>query len=100
MFFGVYRGVVVDSDTVLMRIKAQVPMVLGQEISEWASPCVPPGWSRNLVQNHGVVSDSHGDSETVPPHVLVYTIPQRGSTVWIMFEGGDAAHPVWMGGLS
>lgn len=31
------------------------------------------------------------------PHRL---IPAKGSTVWVMFEGGDPEYPVWMGVLS
>src|SRR5258708_3195178 len=40
-FFGKYRGIVVDVDAATMRIKANVPAVLGQQPSGWARPCVP-----------------------------------------------------------
>lgn len=71
-FFGPYRGVVVDNDDPmgLMRLKVQVPAVPGERDSGWALPCVAPGESR---------------------------VPDIGAPVWIEFEGGDPAHPVWIG---
>lgn len=43
MFYGVYRGVCVDNADPLEknRIKLKVPQILGQEISDWAWPCLP-----------------------------------------------------------
>jgi len=70
-FFGIYRGIVsenIDPES-LMRLRVQVPAVLGtQEI--WALPCITPGTS---------------------------VIPPIGQGVWVMFENGDPARPVWMG---
>ena len=42
-FFGIYRGICMDiSDPIEKnRIRVQVPQVLGQELSDWAWPCLP-----------------------------------------------------------
>ena len=70
-FCGIYRGLVMDNTDPesLMRLRVQVPAVLGtQEV--WALPCIPIGTS---------------------------VIPAIGKGVWIMLEGCDPDHPVWMG---
>jgi hypothetical protein len=43
MFYGLYRGVCVDNADPLEknRIKVKVPQILGQEVSDWAWPCLP-----------------------------------------------------------
>jgi hypothetical protein len=43
MFYGLYRGICVDNVDPLEknRIKVKIPQVLGQEISDWAWPCLP-----------------------------------------------------------
>ena len=71
-YAGVYRAVVVDDNDPerLRRLKVQVPSVYGNGDSSWASACVPAGSRRQ---------------------------PKVGSGVWVMFEGGDPARPVWMG---
>lgn len=97
-FFGIYSGICVAVDLSTFRIRALVPQVLGSTAyTEWAYACMPPGWAQNLIQNHPSVTDSHGDSETIPAHVLKFHTPQEGDPVWIMFEGGDTSIPVWMG---
>lgn len=69
---GIHRAVVVDDcdPEQLRRLKVQVPGVYGDGESSWASACVPAGSRRQ---------------------------PKVGSGVWVMFEGGDPARPVWMG---
>jgi len=69
---GIYRAVVThDNDPLqLRRLKVQVPEVYGDGDSLWASACVPAGSRRQ---------------------------PKVGNGVWVMFEGGDPARPVWMG---
>ncbi len=69
--YGVYRGIVVSNSDplLLMRVQVQVAAVLGDDVV-WALPCVPVGSS---------------------------SLPDPGTLVWIMFEGGDAQSPVWMG---
>jgi len=77
-FYGKYRGVVTDNQDPenLGRIKANVPEVLTDVESPWAWPCTPyPG-------------DGVG----------MYTVPAAGAGVWIEFEAGDPARPIWTGG--
>src|SRR4030065_133093 len=75
-FFGKYRGEVVDNDdpTLRGRIKVLVPAVLGT-LEAWAMPCVP-----YAGQGSGL-----------------YTLPKPGTQVWVEFEGGDPAYPIWSG---
>lgn len=76
-YFGKYRGTVADiSDPEkLLRIKANVPAVFGEDQSPWAMPCVPYAG---------------------PQHGLVL-LPEKGDGVWIEFEGGDLSRPIWSG---
>ncbi len=77
-FWGKYRGIVndVNDPQGLGRIRAQVPEVLDTEISPWALPCTPyPG-----------------------PDQGWFAIPPVGAAVWIEFEAGDPARPIWVGG--
>jgi uncharacterized protein involved in type VI secretion and phage assembly len=74
---GKHRGVVVaiDDPLSLGRIRVSVPAVLGAETTDWALPAFPfagPG--------HGLV-----------------LLPEPGDNVWIEFENGDAASPIWTG---
>jgi hypothetical protein len=68
-FFGIYRGIVVDTKDPLdrNRIRLEVPQVLLSETTGWA-------WA--LLQ----------DSVT----------PSVGQGVWVQFEGGDPSFPVWI----
>lgn len=72
-FFGVYRGKVVSTSDPLNkgRLKLLVPQVLNQEATSWV-------WPRE-----------DASTKTHPPAI--------GQGVWVMFEGGDPSHPVWMG---
>jgi hypothetical protein len=76
-YFGKYRGIVrdVNDPESLGRIVAQVPSVLGDEDSPWALPAVPFAGA-----SHGLV-----------------LLPQPGDGVWIEFEAGNAARPIWTG---
>jgi uncharacterized protein involved in type VI secretion and phage assembly len=76
-YYGKYRGVVTDNEDPnnVGRIKAQVPSLLGEEETGWAMPCVPYA----------------GDG------VGMYMIPEAGTGVWIEFEAGDLALPIWSG---
>jgi hypothetical protein len=73
-FYGLYRGVVTDDADPLgvMRVRVSLPSVLGATTSPWAMPCLPPG---------------------------VIGVPSAGSGVWVQFEEGDLARPVWMGAV-
>lgn len=74
---GKFRGVVSDTADPLGigRIRALVPSVLGEAETVWALPCLPPGATAAALLR--------------PPAI--------GATVWIEFEGGDLAQPIWVG---
>jgi uncharacterized protein involved in type VI secretion and phage assembly len=74
-FYGKYRGVVTQVDGDTMRVKAKVPAVLGSQETGWAMPCVP----------------------YAGPQVGVAFLPEKGSGVWIEFEGGMVSFPIWTG---
>jgi hypothetical protein len=72
-FYGIYRGVVTNSNdpTNQKRLKVNVPQVLGTEETGWAWPFRPAG--------------------------VRIEAPVVGQGVWVAFEGGDASFPVWLG---
>jgi hypothetical protein len=74
--FGKYRGEVTDNQDPLGqgRIQVRVPAILGERLL-WAMPCVP----------------------YAGPDVGFLALPPVGGKVWIEFEQGDRAHPVWAG---
>jgi uncharacterized protein involved in type VI secretion and phage assembly len=76
-YFGKYRGIVqdVDDPDTLGRVVAKVPEVYGAEDSPWAMPAVPFAGA-----NHGLV-----------------LLPEVNDGVWIEFEAGDLARPIWTG---
>lgn len=71
-FPAIYRATVLSAQDPdgRGRIQVLVPAIAGQG-SGWAACCVPPG---------------------VTP-----TPPKVGDTVFVMFENGDPAYPVWLG---
>jgi hypothetical protein len=85
-FFGIYRGVVTDTKDPLQkgRIRATVPQVLGSEHTGWAWQVKPLG---------GTVT-AHKPTETLK---VIPASVTAGAGVFLMFEGGDPAHPVWLG---
>jgi len=72
-FAGVYRALVIDSRDPerRLRLKVRVPEVV-PGVDQWAMPCTPGGTT---------------------------VLPSVGDTVWVMFEGGQADYPVWLGVL-
>lgn len=74
-YYGKYRGTVTDIDASTLRIKAKVPSVLKDQETGWCMPCVPYA----------------GDN------VGFAFLPEKGSGVWIEFEGGDVSYPIWTG---
>ncbi len=76
-FYGKYRGVVSDINDPddMGRIRVKVPEILDDVESPWALPCAPYS----------------GDG------VGIYTVPPVGTGVWIEFEAGDPARPIWTG---
>jgi uncharacterized protein involved in type VI secretion and phage assembly len=78
-YYGKYRGIVTDNQDPddLGRLKAQVPRLLGSTVETgWALPCLP----------YGGLADQG-----------MYFVPDQGATVWMEFEGGDLAYPIWTG---
>jgi uncharacterized protein involved in type VI secretion and phage assembly len=72
---GLYAGTVSSNrdDTKAGRIQVTVPSVFdgdGADAAVWARPCLP--WGH-------------------------FFVPEVGAKVWVAFEGGDAAAPVWLG---
>lgn len=76
-YFGKYRGLVKDNrdPTNRGRIKVRLTSTLADDLT-WAMPCFP--FTGN---NMGV-----------------FMIPEVDTGVWVEFEGGDLANPIWTGG--
>ena len=75
--YGKYRGLVTDiaDPENLCRVRAEVPAVYGEQESPWALPALPyAGQSQGFVM-----------------------LPEVGTGVWIEFEAGDIARPIWSG---
>jgi len=70
---GLYRGQVVSSKDPLdrRRLKVKVPAITGESPSAWAWP----------LETSSIKTDS----------------PAVGQGVWVMFENGDPAYPIWVG---
>jgi hypothetical protein len=111
-FYGIYKGVVMDTADPInkRRIRVQVPQVLGQEISGWATPCLPvgelsthsthPTHSATITTGSGgTQSHTHSVSINLPhsAHTAHAVVPAVNQGVWVMFEAGDPDYPVWMG---
>lgn len=119
-WYGVYRGICVsDADPEsALRIKVKVPLVTGEQISGWAMPCVPPGWSLALVHTHhghsnhsftdmnngefasGNVAVSLSHDHNHDAHTLIQKTPLPTQGVWVMYEAGDVDYPIWIGGFA
>lgn len=77
-FFGKYRGKVTGTKDPknLGRIQVEVPAVFGQGKNSWAMPCVPYAGK----------------------DIGFFTVPPKGSNVWVEFEEGDPDKEViWSG---
>lgn len=70
---GLYRATVINTADPMQRLRLQVSMPELGTVHPWALACIS-------VQ---------------PP-----TMPAVGTLVWIMFEGGNADKPVWLGMLA
>ena len=76
-YYGKYRGIVDNNEDPekMGRIKVRVPDVFHDQVTSWALPCSP--YSGN------------GSGQ--------FTVPAIGAGVWIEFEAGDPAKPIWTG---
>lgn len=77
-FFGKYRGKVTGTKDPknLGRIQVEVPAVFGRGTKSWAMPCVPYAGK----------------------DIGLFTVPPKGSNVWVEFEEGDPEKEViWSG---
>ncbi len=78
-FYGKYRAFVVDNADPENRgrLRLRIPSVLGNDVvSGWALPCLP----------YGGAADQG-----------FFFIPEADACVWVEFEMGDLAYPVWVG---
>lgn len=77
-YYGKYRGLVVDNEDPekRARLRLRVPSVLGEEETAWALPCLPFGGAAD----HGL-----------------FTVPEKDAQVWVEFEEGELAQPIWTG---
>ncbi len=75
-FFGVYRGYVhaINDPLSKNRIKMRVPQLFAESPTDWAWPIEQP-----VVDN---------------------ALPRVGQGVWVLFEGGNPAFPLWLGTFS
>lgn len=77
-YYGKYRGFVVENKDPEKRgrLRLLVPSVLGTEETAWALPCLPFGGAAG----HGL-----------------FTVPENDAQVWVEFEEGELAQPIWTG---
>jgi uncharacterized protein involved in type VI secretion and phage assembly len=77
-YYGKFRGFVADNQDPEKRgrLKLRVPSVLGDTETGWALPCFPFGG----LAGHGL-----------------FLVPENDAQVWVEFEEGDLAHPIWTG---
>jgi hypothetical protein len=78
LYYGIYRGTVTNNVDPLQlgRMAVDVPGVSGQSEMSWAVPCAPFGGKSGIGG---------------------FALPPIGANVWVMFEGGSPADPIWMG---
>lgn len=75
-FYGKYRGLVVNNVDPLGQGRIQVQVLAVSDTSTWALPCLPAGGLSGQFE---------------PPPV--------GAGVWVEFEAGDPANPIWAGNM-
>jgi len=77
-YYGKYRGFVSDNHDPehRARLRLTVPSLLGEEVTGWALPCMPYGGLKDQGQ---------------------FTVPEIGAQLWVEFEEGELAHPIWTG---
>lgn len=78
-YYGTYKGIVVSNEDpdFLGRLQLKVPPLFGdQELEKWS-------WSVGMFSG---------------AQTGFVALPKPGDTVWVQFENGDPAHPIWMYG--
>jgi hypothetical protein len=87
-YYGLYTALVVDNldPEKRGRVRLQIPALNQVEPADvppnwWALPCMPGLASGTAGQMHGL-----------------FTPPEAGDCVWVMFEGGNPCVPVYLGG--
>lgn len=77
-YYGKYRGFVADNADPERRgrLRLTVPSLLGDQVTDWALPCLPYG---------GLAEQG------------LFTIPEAEAQVWVEFEEGELSRPIWTG---
>jgi hypothetical protein len=104
-FYGIYQGICADVEDPEndSRIKLQVPQVMGQEITEWARPCLPVNSNSNhpdhlehtaaqvaaLLVNHSL-SVTTGTGPSYPSGTHTHTVT---ATLTHSGNSGALTHP-------
>jgi uncharacterized protein involved in type VI secretion and phage assembly len=75
--FGKYAGIVVNVDDPDKRgrLKVRVPDLMRSVEESWAMPCIPYAGTK----------------------AAFFSVPPVGAGVWVEFEAGDDARPIWSG---
>ena len=78
-YYGKYRGTVKNNIDITNRgrLLVNVPAVMGTTAATWAMPCFP--YAGQLAGT--------------------FIIPPINAAVWVEFEGGNPASPIWVGGF-
>ncbi|MCC2672367.1 MAG: hypothetical protein K0Q72_4839 [Armatimonadetes bacterium] len=76
-YYGKYRGKVEQNIDPMNqgRVQVNVATILGEGKLSWAMPCVP----------------------YAGPGLGFFSIPPKGASIWVEFEGGDPDWPIWSG---
>lgn len=97
-FYGIYPGVVIDTaDPMnLGRVRAIIPAIGTVKaddvpLTQWCWPCNP-----SLGNNNDAYSE---DATTAGQMSGVFSVPDKGTNIWVAFQFGDARHPVYVGGF-
>lgn len=107
---GLYRGLVFANNDPEKRgrIRVKIPALLADQVTGWVMPCVDFGHPFT-ESNHALLDlddayptavttfRGHTIAAETHHHQTRFVVPPVNKPVWIMFEGGNINHPVWMG---
>lgn len=93
-YFGIYRGTVASSadPTGKSRLQVRVPQLNGTGVFPWALPCFP-----FLTQQPELIASCPAGAVSGRTKKITLRLPRTNDPVWVMFENGDPAKPVWLG---